>query len=230
MPAPQIFTAAIESAANQALKWSFNNEALLAPLADKSCIIYVQELESALIFRFTSTDLSVGADVDGLYATIPDEESDTVLQENECWVSVSIFALDKLKQNNQMTKLIKSGKLDFSGDLLILQSLSRLFDKIDIDFEEVLSQYIGDAAAYQINTSAKKFATSFVAKMASFTQTLADAALDEKPIGVRPIMLLNFSDEVNQLRAGVDRLEAKLMQSEAKYLSLSHSKNKQGRT
>jgi len=229
MPAPQVLTAAIESAANQALNWSSNSETLLAPLADKSCIIYLQELKSALVFRFNSKDLSVGADVDGLYTKIPDDEGNTALKENECWVSVSVFALDKLKQNNQMTKLIKSGHLDFSGDLAILQSLSRLFDKIDLEFEEILSHYIGDAAAYQLNTTGKKIVSSLAAQFSSFTQTLADASLDEKPIGVRSIMVLNFSDEVNLLRADVDRLEAKLQQLEAKCLIENKQKIRQGK-
>lgn len=228
MPAPQVVTATIEGLINSALKWSSNSESLLAPLAGKSCIIYLQELQYALIFRFHETDILVGADVDGLYAKMPDDDGDTALKENECWISVSIFAVDKLKQSNQMTKLIKSGKLDFAGDLVILQSLSGLFEKIDLDLEEVLSTYIGDAGAYQVNTSGKKLASTFNSQFALFKQTLADAALDEKPIGVRPIMLLNFSDEVGELRAGADRLEAKLAHLEAKYKTPSKLKNKQG--
>lgn len=229
MPSPQIFTALLESAANQGLKWSSNSESLLAPLLDKSCIIYIQEIESALILRFSERTVSVGADVDNLYGRIPEEDGDTSLQSNECWLSVSVFALDKLKQNNQMTKLIKAGKLDFSGDLSILQSLSRLFDKIDIDFEEVLSKFIGDAPAYQANTSGKKIAKDIAAQITSFIQTFADAALDEKPIAVRPIMVLNFSDDVNQLRADADRIEAKLEQLEAKLLRNKQAKAKQSK-
>jgi len=227
MPMLQVLTAVLESALNKALKWSSNSETVLAPLAGKSCIIYIQELEKALILRFSGNDILVGADSDQLYTVIPEDGSALELKENECWVSVSVFALDKLKQNNQMTKLIKSGQLDFSGDLSILQAVSRLFDKIDIDFEEVLSRYIGDGAAYQINSSAKQLAKSFSSQTSAFAHTLADAALDEKPIGVRPIMLVNFSDEVNQIRADVDRLAAKLEQLEAKRANHSHTKDKQ---
>jgi ubiquinone biosynthesis protein UbiJ len=138
-----------------------------------------------------------------------------MLNDNECWVSISIFAIDKLKQNNQLTKLIKSGKLDFSGDLGILQSLSRLFDKIDIDFEEFLSNYVGDAAAYQLNTSGKKALDVLKSQFSLLSNTFADAMLDEKPVGVRPIMVVNFSDDVNQIRADVDRFEARLLALEA---------------
>ena len=214
MPAPQVVTAAIEASVNQALKWASNSQLLLAPLADKSCLIFVQELKVALIFRFTAANVNVGADIDNIYASSPNEDGPNALQDNECWVSISLFAIDKLKQNNQLTKLIKAGKLDFSGDLAILQAVSRLFDKIDIDFEEVLSTFIGDAAAYQLNTSGKKALGLVKSQFTAFTQTIADAALDEKPIAVRPIMVMNFNDEVNVLRADVDRFEARLQQLE----------------
>jgi ubiquinone biosynthesis protein UbiJ len=216
MIAPQVLTAAIEAIANQALKWSSNSAELLKPLFSKICIIYVQELETALIFSFTAHEINVSVDVDNLYSSIPEDNGPSALQDNECWVSISLFAIDKLKRNSQMTKLIKSGKLDFSGDLGILQSLSRLFDKIDIDFEEVLSTYVGDIAAYQFNASGKRVAATIKSQFAIFTQSLAETALDQKPIGVRPIMLLDFSDGVNQIRSDVDRLEAKIAQLEAK--------------
>ena len=216
MQVSQILTGAIEAASNQALKWSSNSEMVLRPLVDKVCIIYLQELQSALLFRFNQHGVIVGADADNLYASMPDEEGENALSHNECWVSISLFALDKLKQNNQMTKLIKSGKLDFAGDLGILQAVSKLFDKIDIDFEEVLSTYIGDAPAYQVNTSAKKIASSLYDQLKMLTQDIATTALDEKPIGVRPILVMNFNDEVNQIRADVDRLEARLANFEAK--------------
>lgn len=216
MQAPQLLTAAIEAAANQALKWSSNSEDLLVPLVGKVCIIYVQELQSALIFRFNEKGMVVGSDVDEQYASMPDEDGPNALLANECWVSISLFALDKLKQNNQMTKLIKSGKLDFSGDLGILQAMSRLFDKIDIDFEEVLSKFMGDVPAYEFNTAGKKIFASLKTQLSQLSESFATTALDEKPIGVRPIMVMNFSDEVNTIRADVDRFEARLVQWETK--------------
>lgn len=217
MPIAQVFTALIEAAANKALMWSSNSGALLAPLSDKTCIIYVQEIQAALLFRFSRQGIQVSADIDGQYASIPDDNGPNALNDNECWVSLSIFAIDKLKQNNQMTKLIKSGKLDFSGNLAILQGLSHLFDKLDIDLEELLSGVIGDGPAYQVNSSGKKLVSAVKAQLLNLSHTFADAALDEKPIGVRLIMVLNFSDEVNSIRADVDRLDSKLTQLEAKF-------------
>lgn len=213
MPAMQVITAAIEGAANQALKWSNNAPQLLAPLVDKTCIIYLQEFKQALTFQFNALGVRVSGDEDKLYTVMPNEDA---LDHNECWVSVSLFALDKLKQNNQMTKLIKSGKLDFSGDLSILQAVSRLFSKIDLDLEEILSKYMGDAAAYQVNTTGQKALAHAKHQIQLLTNTLADTALDEKPIGVRAIVVINFCDDVKQLRTNAERLEAKIAQLEAK--------------
>jgi len=205
MPAPQVISAVLETAINQALSWSSNRQTLLAPLSSKTCIIYLQEVQQAVIFHFGDARIEVCLDADNMYAVLPDD-----MEHGQCWVSVSIFALDKLKHSNQLTKLIKSGQLDFAGDLGILQSLGRLFGELDLDFEEVLSMYIGDASAYQLNTAMKKLALNAQQQFTLFTQTLSDAALDEKPIGVRKIMLINFCDEVSQLRADADRLEARI--------------------
>lgn len=216
MLAPQVLSAGIEASLNKALQWSSNSDALLSPLAGKLCIIYIQELDTALRFSFFEHEVNVGVDSDKLYSNAPEDDEPNALQDNECWVSISLFAIDKLKQNNQMTKLIKSGKLDFAGDLGILQGLSRLFDKIDVDIEELLSTYLGDAAAYQVNKTGQQALASIKSQMSILVQTLADTALDEKPIALRPIALVNFSDEVNQLREDVDRFEAKLQKIEEK--------------
>jgi ubiquinone biosynthesis protein UbiJ len=195
----------LENAINKALKWATNTNELLAPLAAKTCIIYIQEFERSLIFKFGQTTITVLPDTDAKYSEMPEQ-----LDDNECWVSVSLFALDKLKQNNQLTKLIKAGQLDFAGDLGILQGVSRLFDSIDIDVEEILSGYIGDAPAYQLNTSLQKLTEHAKEQFKLFSSDLSNRALGDNAIGVRKIMVVNYCDEVSILRTDVERLEAKL--------------------
>ncbi|MDT0595396.1 ubiquinone biosynthesis accessory factor UbiJ [Glaciecola petra] len=205
MPTKQIFTAAIEAAINQALRWANNSDEVLAPLYGKTCIIHIQEWNLALSFNFAKDEVNIVTDEEGLFNTMPDELSD-----DECWVSLSLFALEKIKQNNQITTLIKSGQLDFAGDLSILQSLGSMFDKLELDMEEVLSKYIGDVAAYQVNQTGKKVFEQANQQLSLLLQSFSDAALDEKPLGVRKIMAINFSDEVNQLKHDVDALEARI--------------------
>ena len=224
----QILSAGLEMGINKALGWAHNRDELLLPLANKTCIIYTHELENALIFDFTSDGIQVRVDQDGLYKEIPEDEqnNEAGLADNECWVSVSLFALDQLKQRNQLTKLIKTGKLDFSGDLSILQAVSALFDKLDLSFEEVLSQYIGDVAAYQLNNGAQQFAEHAKKQLDLLRSTFADAALDEKPIAVRKIMLINFCDEVSALADDVDRIESRITRLEKMHVRSNKNENK----
>lgn len=221
MPTPQLLNSLIETAVNQALAWSNNSELALAPLVGKICIIHIQEFDHVLCFHFSETRIDVLHDENKLYGDMPED-----LPEHKCWVSVSLFALDKLKQNNQLTKLIKLGQLDFAGNLGILQGLSGLLNKLDIDFEEVLAGYVGDPAAYQVNATGKSFVKMAKQQLRLLSTTISEAALDEKPVGVRSIMLVNFSDEVSQLRADTERFEARLQRLENRKVSASTATNK----
>jgi len=221
MPSSQLLNSLIEKALNQALQWSNNSAVSLQALTYKICIIHIQEFDHVLCFHFSETGIDVLADESKQYSKMPEE-----LPDNKCWVSVSLFALDKLKQNNQLTKLIKLGQLDFAGNLSILQGLSGLFSKLDIDFEEILAGYIGDPAAYQVNASSKKLLVHAKQQMRLLANTLSDAALDEKPVAVRSIAMLNFSDQVEQLRTDSERFEAKLQRLETKRASAASLSNK----
>lgn len=204
MPANQALSAVIEIAINQALRTSLNGKELIMPLAGKRCIVHLQELALTLAFQF-STD-----SVDVLTPERVEVEYLQNMPDGESYISVSLYALPELKQTSQLTKLIKQGKLDFYGDLGIVQKFSQIFANIEFDFEETLSSYIGDAPAYTLMSQTKKWQAEALKQFALFKQMASDAALEEKPIAVRPIMLVNFADEVRQLKMDTERLEAKL--------------------
>ncbi len=216
MSLPQALSTALEIGINRALDWSFNKDELLSPLVDKTCIIFVQEIEKALIFSFDANQISVSIDENGEYNHNPDELDNTALDAHECWVSVSLFAIEQLKQNSQLTKLIKSGQLDFAGNLSILQALSKLYERIDLDGEEILSKYLGDVLAHNVHSVGKDISQTLFQQLTLLQYTISDLALDEKPIAVRGIMVTNFCDEVADLQSGVDRIEAKVDILEAK--------------
>ncbi|WP_371193690.1 SCP2 domain-containing protein [Glaciecola sp. SC05] len=206
MPANQALCALIELSINQALAASLNGKELIAPLADKRCILFLQELETTLAFQFSSERIDV------LSLDTVEPEYLQEMPDDESYISVSLFALPELKKTSQLTKLIKQGKLDFYGDLGIVQKFSQVFANIEFDIEESLSHYIGDASAYTVMSQSKKWQTHAKKQVALFMQMVSDAALEEKPIAVRPIMLANFVDEVRLLKMDTERLEAKLNQ------------------
>lgn len=204
MLAAQAFCGAIEAAINQALKLALNSKELILPLVGKRCIVHLQELEFTFAFQFSSEYVDV-------MALPPVEQAmlDDMLI-NECYISVSLFALPELKQTSQLTKLIKQNKLDFYGDLGIAQKFSQVISDIEFDFEESLSAYVGDAGAYTLISQSEKLQSYAKKQHKLLMNMLSDAALEEKPIAVRPIILVNFIEEVRQLKMDTDRFEAKL--------------------
>ncbi|WP_382408657.1 ubiquinone biosynthesis accessory factor UbiJ [Glaciecola siphonariae] len=200
----QALSSAIELGINQALGISVNGFELVAPLAGKRCVLHLQELELTLGFQFSDSR------VDVLNLEKPSEQALQELPDNECFVSVSLFALPELKHTSQLTKLIRQNKLDFYGDLAIVQKFSQLFAGIEFDIEESLSTYLGDAGAYTFVSQAKAFQAHAQKQFSAFMQMVSDAALEEKPIAVRPVMVANFVDEVRRLNTDTERLEARI--------------------
>jgi ubiquinone biosynthesis protein UbiJ len=204
MPAAQALSGAIEVAINQALKLALNGKDLILPLVGKRCIVYLQELELTFAFQFSSEHVDVMALAPLEQAVLDD------MPANECYISVSLFALPQMKHTSQLTKLIKQNKLDFYGDLGIAQKFSQVINDIEFDFEETLSEYVGDAGAYTLIAQSEKIHSYAKKQHKLLMDMLSDAALEEKPIAVRTIMLVNFVEEVRQLKMDTDRFEARL--------------------
>jgi ubiquinone biosynthesis protein UbiJ len=204
MPAAQALSGAIEVAINQALKLALNGKDVILPLVGKRCIVYLQELELTFAFQFSSEHVDVMALAPLEQAVLGD------MPANECCISVSLFALPQMKHTSQLTKLIKQNKLDFYGDLGIAQKFSQVINDIEFDFEETLSEYVGDAGAYTLIAQSEKIHSYAKKQHKLLMDMLSDAALEEKPIAVRTIMLVNFVEEVRQLKMDTDRFEARL--------------------
>ncbi|WP_395340385.1 SCP2 domain-containing protein [Ningiella sp. W23] len=209
----QALSALLEVGIKKALEHSLNGKALLKPLEQKRCMIHVHELSLCLAFHFAAEQVNV------LNQEMPDEAYLNEMSDAECFISLSLEALPELKNSNQFTKLIKQGKLDFYGDLGIAQKFSQIFADIEFDIEESMSEYIGDAQAYTVMSQIKNLQSLAEKQLTLFRNILSDAALDEKPIAVRPIMLANFVDEVRALKTDTERLEAKMKRYESSLVS-----------
>ncbi len=216
MPALQVVSSVVELAINTALGLARNSDESVRALSGKCCTLHIQEVDITLSLHFSlpqKIDGKTSSEKRYVDVTIDDpwtEAQKQTILDNHAYVSISINALPELKKTSQLTRLIKLGKLDFYGDLYLIQKLSALFDELDIDLAEVLSQYIGDVPAHWLFTFAGSTKDKLTKHRESIMQALSDAALEEKPIAVRPIMLMNFIDEVKILQAGADRVAARI--------------------
>ncbi|WP_412971707.1 SCP2 domain-containing protein [Glaciecola sp. MF2-115] len=219
----QILTAAVEFAINKVLSFDEDSHLLLKPLIGKQCEIKLHELPFPLVFNFheKGVELSSIVEADSAHAETTGKQAGSKSKQsknqNQCSISLSVFIINELKDTSNITQLIRDNKLDFDGNLQIAQNMSALFDGLHIDIEELLSKHIGDVAAHTAVQKAESFGQLVKRNHKLAMQALSDVLLDEKPIGVRPIMVENFIQEVSEVRDAAARLEARLAILESKF-------------
>jgi ubiquinone biosynthesis protein UbiJ len=213
----QVMTAAVEFAINKILSFDEDSHVLLQPLVGKQCEIKLHELPFPLVFNFHATRVEVSSLSSSLSGPLSNHASEQVAAQkkhqkshNYCAISLSIFIISELKDTSNITRLIRENKLDFDGDLQIARNMSELFVGLNIDIEEILSKHLGDIAAHNAMQGAESFGQFIKSKHTLAMQALSHVLLDEKPIGVRPIMLENYIQEVSEVRDTAARLEARL--------------------
>ena len=115
-----------------------------------------------------------------------------------------------MQDPSQITHLIKQDKLSLEGDIHVAQGFSNLVKQLNIDWEEQLSRYTGDVVAHSVFSFGKNAMAKAKEKADALLNTLAEGALEEKKLAAHPIAVMDFCDQVQELRADTDRLEARL--------------------
>lgn len=105
---------------------------------------------------------------------------------------------------------IAAGRIEITGDLAIAQQVQNFLLELEVDFEELLSQYVGDVAAHHIG----RFVSAGVTKASSagvkFERDLTDYLHHESRSVVAKYETTEFADSVNQLYDEVERLAARV--------------------
>lgn len=123
-------------------------------------------------------------------------------------ITGSLLALAQLSQTE--THNLKDSGVTVMGDLSLLTDLQRLMKNLDIDWEEMLSQFTGDIIGHQTAQMIRaKF--GWVKDRAKSAQRLTGEFLTEelKALPGKP-ELDDFYQQVDNLRLAVDRATARV--------------------
>jgi ubiquinone biosynthesis protein UbiJ len=192
---PQLITSTLEAAVNKLAKLDPTFTRRCQPLVGKQLMVEIEELKVPLTFVVGEQRISI--------LSSKDEPSD-------CAIKTSLSALKELKDPNQITRLIKDSQLSLEGDIHLAQQVSQLIKETKIDWEEHLSDYLGDAMAHKIATRFKHFGELLASKNQDFDRIITELAQDEIKVAPHPAQTRDFSQKVNQTRAKVDKLAAKI--------------------
>ncbi|MDF5565344.1 SCP2 sterol-binding domain-containing protein, partial [Vibrio parahaemolyticus] len=140
MPFEPLITAVIETSLNTLIKDDPALGRRLARLKGQVIQVHLKEINKTLTFVFSQQ-----IDVLGHYEGQPN-----------CYLSLNLSVLPELRDQANITRLIKQDKLELEGDIQLAQKFSQLMVDCKPDVEEWLSRVTGDVDAHTFVKGSKK--------------------------------------------------------------------------
>lgn len=185
----------LELAGNKALEYDAESQQRLEKLQGKTMTLRLKTLNQAVTLNPTQQGLE--------FASGDAESADVTL-------SATLGAMIKISRDGYENAELKTGELEMSGDPIIGQRFAQVIADLNIDWESLLSEQIGEAPARTISMVAnqtKEFAQESRGKLHDFVNHLIK---EELSLVADKNEVDQFLDDVDSLRASVDRLAVKL--------------------
>ncbi|WP_288131855.1 SCP2 sterol-binding domain-containing protein [Microbulbifer sp.] len=197
------FDATLETAINTALRYDPGTRARLGKLVGK--VLGVQLSAPAM-----SLFLVIEEEAEGGYIEVHSRWSGDVTTE----LQGSALAFVQLLKNRDATPA-KLG-VTVRGSSALLAELQSILRDLDIDWEEPLSKLVGDSPAHQIGVGLRAASSWLRDTLRTAPQAGAEAVSEEWRVTPPQAQFEAFADDLADLSAGVDRLEARLVNLRSK--------------
>jgi len=131
-------------------------------------------------------------------------------QQIDASIIVSMHVLSGKMGGQDQNQLLKDGIIEIQGDSHVASVFNKVMNEIEIDWQDVISKYTGDIVAHQIATGAKSVASVLRRLGDNLRLDVRDYLQDDLQIAVTESEVEHFVEQVDDLRARTDRLEARL--------------------
>ncbi|RUO36792.1 hypothetical protein CWE13_08045 [Aliidiomarina shirensis] len=199
MSALQVFRAAVERSLNFALAADPASPQRMRPLAGKCFRLTVNGLPEPITLLFFEDRVSLM----GPHYEIID-----------CAVTAALSDLPELSDAGKATQLLQSGRVQIVGDPVLAQQAAQVFKQLNIDWEEMLSGYIGDVPGYWASQLVAKLA-AIKPEPAAIRQRASEFLTQEFNTAASPLQMAILTDDIKALEARLTRLEKRVSDSEA---------------
>ena len=204
MPLNNLACAFIETSINKLQQLDSSATMKRKQLDNQIIGVTLQELNKPLYFVISNQQIDILSQFEGIC---------------DCFIRVSLTAIPDLKNNNQVTKLIKTGQLDVEGDIQIAQQFALLLTEMEIDWEEHLSQKVGDVIAHKFCYFVKALHKEHKKQFSVLEKHTANLMTHELNIAPGPLEVAHFCDQIediekasNQIHKNIQALANKLSQ------------------
>ncbi|MFM2588388.1 SCP2 domain-containing protein [Vibrio sp. TBV020] len=194
MPFEPLVTAVIETSLNTLIKDDPELGRRLARLKGQVIQVHLKELNKTLTFIF-SQQIDVLANYEG---------------QPDCFLSLNLSVLPELRDQSNITKLIKQDKLILEGDIQLAQKFSQLMTDCKPDIEEWLSKLTGDVVAHTVVQGVAGVGNMLKTQASKHQNHLAQVLTEEWKIAPAPLEVAHFCDQVDDVKSQAARVEAKL--------------------
>ncbi|MBE4577934.1 hypothetical protein BOO30_12690 [Vibrio navarrensis] len=196
MPFAPLITAAIETTLNVLFKDNPELQRRLLRLKGQVIQIHLKELNQTLTFVF-SQQIDVLADYEG---------------QPDCYLSLNLSVLPQLREQANITRLIKQDQLVLDGDIQLAQKFAQLITDAKPDVEEWLSRITGDVVAHSAVQGARNVGEFLRAQAKKHQNHLGQVLTEEWRVAPGPLEVAHFCDQVDDLQSATAQLEARLTQ------------------
>jgi len=195
MKIPVLLLALLEQVLNTYLR--LDGEAFLkaTSLQGRVIALHIKLLDWRLFFLPGQADIQVL----GEYAGEPDAT-----------ISGSIASLIRLSQADDSASAMLESDVEILGNMSVAQGFSKLLSEASIDWEEILSQWIGDIAAYQVGSRVRQGYDWLDESQGAMKANLAEYLSEESRLVAAEAEIATYIEDVDHLRMDTDRLAARL--------------------
>lgn len=194
MPFEPLVTGVIETTLNRLILDAPEYQQQVVRLKGKVISVHLQELDRQLVFVFSHQ-----LDVLSHYEAKPD-----------CYLSLTLSVLPELKDQSNITRLIKQDKLVLEGDIQLAQKFSQLINDIKPDPEEWLSRVTGDIVAHTVVQGAKNQTEWLKKGLQGQQKKLGTVLTQEWQVAPNALEVAYFCDQVDELASSLSLIEQRL--------------------
>lgn len=195
MDLSQLICASLETALNRYIQLDPDGPSYFASLEGRILALDITGLNMSFYLFPADDGFMVLSDFDG--------EADARLSGTPLAFAKLALARDKRDQ-------LFNGEVEMSGDTRLANQFSRLFSQLDIDWEEILSQQVGDIAAHKFGNILRDAGQWLHRAGQSVSMDAGEYLQEESRLSPSNAELRYFMQQVDELREGADRLAAKV--------------------
>lgn len=145
---------------------------------------------------------------------LPDQNDIAVMEnyagEPDTTIKGAPITLMRLGTSSNSGKTLLETDASIEGNTQLGAEFSRILGEVDIDWENLLSQFVGDSVAYQTGQLVAGSAKWLKEQQQSLQSETTEYLTEEAQLTPAEAEINHYLDQVDELRMSVDRLEARI--------------------